>query len=96
MYNLPFEEKVLEENSNYILVERVFKNNLNSKELIWHRDKEHREVILKEGSGWYLQLDNELPVLMIEKYSYSIPKETWHRIINKNNTKLIIEVRKYK
>lgn len=96
MHNLPFSEKVLEENNNYTLVERVFKKDLISKELIWHRDREDREVTLKEGSDWYLQLDNELPVLMIEKCSYSIPKETWHRIINKNNKKLIIEVKKYK
>tara|TARA_B100000212_G_scaffold83326_2_gene60297 strand:- start:766 stop:1056 length:291 start_codon:yes stop_codon:yes gene_type:complete len=96
MNNLPFKEKILEENNKYISVEREFKKDLDSEELVWHRDKEDREVTLKEGSGWYLQLDNELPTLMIEKCKYNIPKETWHRIINKNNTKLIIEVRKYK
>ena len=92
----PFKEEVLETSKTYTLVKREFDNNLTSEELIWHRDREDRDIILKEGSGWYLQLDNELPTLMIEKCKYSIPKETWHRIINKNNTKLIIEVRKYK
>ena len=96
MNNLPFKEKILEENNKYLLVERVFNKDLDSEQLIWHRDKEDRDIILKEGSGWYLQLDNQLPTLMIEKCNYSIPKETWHRIINKNNTKLIIKVRKYK
>ena len=80
-------------NSSFL---REFSESVESEELVWHRDREDREIILKEGSGWYLQLDNKLPILMIKKCNYSIPKETWHRIISKNNTKLIIEVRKYK
>ena len=96
MNNLPFKEKVLEENNKYLLVERVFNKDLDSEQLIWHRDKEDREVILQKGSGWYIQLDNKLPVLMIKETNYIIPKYTWHRIINKDNTELTIKVRKYK
>ena len=92
----PFKEEFLEDNKNYILVKREFEKNISSEELIWHRDREDRDIVLKEGSGWYIQYDNSLPILMEKEINYSIPKETWHRIINKNNTKLVIEVKKYK
>ena len=92
----PFREEILEDNKKYVLVKREFENNLSSEELVWHRDREDRDIILKEGAGWYIQYDNKLPILMEKEINYSIPKETWHRIINKNNTKLIIEVKKYK
>ena len=96
MNNLPFEELVLEETPTYILVQRNFMSDLNEEELIWHRDKEDREISIIEGDGWYIQMDNELPKLMQKESIFKIPKETWHRIINKNGTNLIVNVRKYK
>ena len=92
----PFKEVVLENNEKYVLVKRTFEKELDSDSLIWHRDREDRDIILKEGQGWYIQYDNSIPELMQKEINYSIPKETWHRIINKNSTKLIIEVKKYK
>lgn len=92
---LPFVEKIIEETATYQLVERSFSGSL-SEELIWHRDAEDREICIIEGDGWYLQLDNELPQLMQKDSIFKIPKETWHRIINKNGVNLIINVRKYK
>ena len=41
-------------------------------------------------------MDNELPKLIQKESVIKIPKETWHRIINKNGTNLKINVRKYK
>ena len=96
MSNLPFEELVLEETPTYILVQRNFMSNLSEEELVWHRDKEDREISIVEGDGWYIQMDNELPKLMQKESIFKIPKETWHRIINKNGTNLIVNVRKYK
>jgi len=96
MSNLPFEELVLEETSTYILVQRNFMSNLNEEELVWHRDKEDREISIVEGDGWYIQMDNELPKLMQKESIFKIPKETWHRIINKKGTKLILNIKKYK
>ena len=90
-----FEEKIIEETSTYVLVQRSFCEDSYDK-LEWHRDKEDREVILVEGDGWYIQMENELPRLMQKESLFKIPKEIWHRIINKNGTKLIINVRKYK
>jgi len=92
----PFKEKVIEENKKYTLVERIFDKDIDAEDLIWHRDKENREVILVEGNGWYIQMDNELPQLIQKESAIKIPKETWHRIINKNGTNLKLNVRKYK
>jgi len=87
---------LLESNTKYVKVLREFSKDLNSEELNWHRDKEDRLVEVKKGDGWYLQMENEIPALMSEGLKFRIPKYTWHRIINKNRTNLIIEVRKYK
>jgi len=94
--SLPFKEVLLESNTQYVKVLREFSKDLNSEELNWHRDKEDRLVEVKKGNGWYLQMENEIPVLMSEGLKFRIPKYTWHRIINKNRTNLVIEVRKYK
>ena len=94
--SLPFKEVLLESNTQYVKVLREFSKDLNSEELNWHRDKEDRLVEVKKGIDWYLQMENEIPVLMSEGLKFRIPKYTWHRIINKNRTNLVIEVRKYK
>ena len=93
---LPFKEKIIEENENFILVQRNFMSMISEEELNWHKDKEEREVFLVEGDGWYLQMENEIPILMQKGSIFKIPKETWHRIINKNGVNLVINVRKYK
>ena len=100
---LPFREKIIEETETYILVQRDFMSTLIEEEstlieedLNWHMDEEDREVFVVKGDGWYLQIENELPQLMQKESILKIPKETWHRIINKNGTNLIINVRKYK
>ena len=93
---LPFKEKIIEETETYTLVQRDFMSTLIEEELNWHMDEEDREVFVVEGDGWYLQIENELPQLMQKESIFKIPKETWHRIINKNGTHLIINVRKYK
>ena len=77
MSNLPFEELFLEETPTYILVQRNFMSNLYEEELVWHRDKEDREISIVEGDGWYIQMDNELPKLMQKESIFKIPKETW-------------------
>lgn len=93
---LPFTEKIIEENERYILIQRNFMSTLLEEELDWHMDREDRELYVVEGDGWYLQIENEIPQLMQKDSVFKIPKETWHRIINKNNVNLIINVRKYK
>tara|TARA_Y100000592_G_C5477033_1_gene322907 strand:+ start:4371 stop:4661 length:291 start_codon:yes stop_codon:yes gene_type:complete len=96
MSNLPFNEIILETNSKYTRVLREFSNNLDSEDLYWHKDKEDRLIKKIKGHEWYIQLENNIPCLIPDDSFYFIPKNTWHRILNKNNTNLVIEVRKLK
>jgi len=92
----PFEEELLEEDENYTLVRRKFNKDLDSKELVWHRDKEDREIKVISGSGWHIQFENKLPILIQKNDLIKIRKQTWHRIINKKYTELVVEIKKYK
>lgn len=93
---LPFKEKIIEETETYTLIQRDFMSTLIEEDLNWHMDEEDRDVFVVEGDGWYLQIENELPQLMQKESIFKIPKETWHRIINKDGVNLVINVRKYK
>ncbi len=79
MREFPFEEVKLTENK----VIRIFDahNTMNS-ELVWHKDREDREVYVEESKDWHLQLENEVPV----KLAY-----TWHRLIM-GKKKLVVEI----
>lgn len=70
---------------------RTFYEGISSSELIWHRDAKDRSVTVLLGSGWKLQMDNELPVDLIPRRSYNIPKETFHRII-KGSSSLLLKI----
>lgn len=61
--------------------ERVFKENTDTSELVWHRDKKDREVKVMESNGWMFQMDNELPIVLKEGDVVNIPKNTYHRIL---------------
>lgn len=93
---LPFKEKIIEETETYVLVQRDFNSLSEEEDLNWHLDEEDREIFVIKGDGWYLQLEDELPKPMQKQSLFKIPREIWHRIINKNGTNLIINVRKYK
>ena len=93
---LPFTELLLENSTDFIKVRRFFSIDTNHEELCWHRDKEDREVELVEGIEWYLQIDDELPVLMTESTKIFIPKNIWHRLLSKNRSNLVIDVKKFK
>lgn len=73
----PYKDENVGENSKI----RVFKNDVDSGELKWHRDRETRLVEVIEGNGWLLQLDNELPIKMNQGEEYLIPEGIYHRTI---------------
>tara|TARA_A200000159_G_C7334569_1_gene344507 strand:- start:530 stop:1579 length:1050 start_codon:yes stop_codon:yes gene_type:complete len=70
---------------------REFSGDVDSSELVWHRDREDRTVVTLSGTGWMLQVENKLPVALSEGSSHLIPKNTYHRII-KGTTKLVVEI----
>lgn len=77
--DLPFDE----EEDGYGKI-RTFNENINPSELKWHVDNEDRVVTVIQNQGWELQMDNELPVKLIEGYEYHIPKNIYHRVIKGN------------
>lgn len=87
MSDFPFTEKKLKKN----IFIREFDNNVDSKELVWHRDKEDRIVEVLNNQDWFFQLDNELPKKLEGRIF--IPKETFHRVI-KGSGNLKIKVTK--
>ena len=85
----PFNEKKIS-HKTYL---REFKEGVNSSELVWHQDRENRCVEVVSGNDWYLQLDNELPILLEVGKSYKIPKMMYHRLI-KGSGDLLIKLTK--
>lgn len=71
----PYKEKKISENT-FI---REFKQETDSSEYIWHRDKEDRVIESIGDTDWLIQMDNELPK-RIEGRVF-IPKEKYHRVI---------------
>ena len=70
---------------------REFSANVNSEELVWHRDRNNRQIYISKGSGWKLQLENTLPTNLKEGSTYKIPKNTYHRIL-RGQTSLVVEI----
>lgn len=88
MKPFPFNEDVV--NGRRI---RTFAANVDADELVWHRDREDRVVRVLSSEGWFLQLDDELPVELKQGNSYGIPKNSWHRVLRKNNCRdLVVEI----
>ncbi len=84
---LPFRQ---EERSGILL--REFSKDVSSEELVWHMDKRDREVKILEGSGWKLQMDNDIPRDLIIGEIYKIPKYTYHRVW-KGDSNLLVEIK---
>ena len=71
---LPFQETKLSDNE-FI---RVFSQDTDSGEYMWHRDFEDRIVESIGDTDWLIQIDNELPKV-IDKVL--IPMGVYHRVI---------------
>ena len=81
-----------QENIGKYKFKRVFTENVETDELIWHRDREDRKVYVESGNDWMLQIDNELPQVLQEGQTYFIPKMTYHRVIKgSGDLKMIID-----
>ena len=71
---------------------RTFKSNTDFHELVWHRDKANRIVTVLEGSGWFFQMDNDIPIELEEGDVLTIPKMEYHRIYKAGDTDLVLEI----
>ena len=81
----PYLELVLHDGSRI----RTFDPKVDDEELVWHRDERTRRINVMEGSGWLLQLDNKLPIDLLEGHSYTINKMEYHRIIKGDSTLIL-------
>ena len=70
---------------------RTFSKDVDPMELVWHQDKEDREIEILEGRGWELQMDNELPFDLIKGDRIFITEGRIHRIL-KGTTDLKIRI----
>lgn len=83
----PYQEVIDKDNSHL----REFKINIDSTELVWHKDEKDRYITILEGEGWQFQKDNELPSTLQKGDIIFIPKETYHRVI-KGSSNLLINI----
>lgn len=70
---------------------RTFHQDVPDTELIWHQDRNQRQVTVLAGENWQLQLDNQLPQIMKQGVTYVIPACVYHRLI-KGNTSLVVQI----
>jgi hypothetical protein len=73
--DFPFYEEQINEDTCI----RVFSQDIDSHELVWHRDREDRIIKSLDPTDWEFQLDNKLPEYFDK--TIFIPKETYHRLI---------------
>jgi len=82
----PFKQKKIK---NKLI--REFSSDVDSKELVWHRDRRTRKVKVVSGLGWQIQMENKLPVILEKGKTYYIPAREYHRVI-KGKTNLVLEI----
>lgn len=70
---------------------RVFEETIDPSELIWHQDREDRLIKVIKSNGWGYQLDNQLPLRLIDNQELFIPRMIYHRVI-KGDGPLIVEI----
>jgi len=81
-----------EDKVSSIIYTRLFSEDIDDSELVWHRDGEDRLLkVLNGGENWLIQLDDELPKPIHNTY---IKKDVYHRLI-KGNGYILIELTKY-
>ena len=66
----PYEDQLNLFDNSFV---RTF-DNVQSDELVWHRDKKDRTVKVIKSKNWKIQFDNELPNIMDEGDTIKIKK----------------------
>jgi hypothetical protein len=81
-----YEQEILSKNK----FKRTFNPDVDSSELVWHRDKKSRLVEITNDTDWMFQMENQLPKKLNKGDLLFIPKESFHRVIKGNGTLEII------
>ena len=72
---LPFKEQIVSDN----VFIREFRQDTDSGEFMWHRDREDRIIESIDETDWKIQLDDELPKII--EGEVFIPMGVYHRVI---------------
>jgi len=72
---------------------REFSKKVDQGDLVWHKDKNNRNIRVVDGSGWYIQFENHIPRKLRVGESINIKAKTYHRILKENDcTNLVLEI----
>ena len=85
---LPFQETKISEN----IFIREFKQETDSGEYRWHRDREDRIIESISETDWMIQIDNQLPKVI--EGIVEIPMGVYHRLIKGNGNLKIKLIKK--
>jgi len=68
-------------------------DSIQDSDLVWHRDKRDRKVLVVAGDNWQLQFDDQLPIELTVDDLVVIKANFYHRLIKKENSnKLILRI----
>lgn len=83
----PYSNHWIDDTSFY----RIFDDNVNDDEFVWHRDDTDRRINVVESNGWAIQFDNELPRVLRDGDTIDIDRMRYHRII-KGKNRLVVRI----
>jgi hypothetical protein len=72
-------DKPYQELRTFDFIYRKFTQDVDEEELVWHRDKNDREVVVLGPTDWQFQLEDSIPQQLQD--TIFIPKDTYHRLI---------------
>lgn len=87
--SFPFEETKIDD---FVSI-RLFSPKTHSEELIWHWDREDREIHVLRSGGWKYQEENLEERRLKNGEVFFIPRGVWHRVM-KGKGDLIVKVTK--
>ena len=73
------ESRPYQELRTFDTIQRKFKQDIDELELVWHRDRNDRQVTIIGETDWMFQLEDEIPQQL--KNTIFIPKSTYHSLI---------------
>jgi len=73
------ESKPYQELKTFNFIYRKFTQDVDQDELVWHRDRNDRQVEVVGDTDWQFQLEDSIPLKLQDKIF--IPKNTYHRLI---------------
>jgi len=86
----PYQDNIISEDTKI----RIFDENIDPIELMWHRDLKTRQITILEGTGWSYQQEDSLPKQLNPGDQIVIPALEWHRVI-KGTTNLKLKIEEY-